>query len=57
LFFYVDEAEVTPLQNYRYSRNVVALGIESGTSVSAARNSDHRGSQYVAVNKETVEVK
>ena len=35
------EAEWTPFQTHYYSENLVAPGIEPGTSVSVARNSDH----------------
>jgi hypothetical protein len=35
------EAEWTPFQTHCYSENLVAPGIEPGTSLSAARNSDH----------------
>jgi hypothetical protein len=38
------EAEWTPFQTHYLSENLVAPGIEPGTSVSVARNSDHRGS-------------
>jgi hypothetical protein len=34
------EAEWTQLQTYYFSENLVALGIEPGTSGSVARNSD-----------------
>jgi hypothetical protein len=37
------EAELTLFQTHYYSENLVAQGIKSGTSVSVARNSDHRG--------------
>jgi len=32
---------VDPFQTHYYSENLVAPGIEPGTSVSVARNSDH----------------
>ena len=35
------EAEWTPFQTHYYSEKLVAPGIEPGTSVSVARNSDH----------------
>jgi hypothetical protein len=37
------EVEWTPFQTHYYSENLVAPGIESGTSESVVRNSDHRG--------------
>ena len=36
-------AEWTQFQTHYYSENMVAPGIEPGTSVSVARNLDHRG--------------
>jgi hypothetical protein len=41
LLSYPDEAEWTPFQTHYFSENLVALGIEPGTSGSVARNSDH----------------
>jgi hypothetical protein len=41
LLSYPHEAEWTPYQTHYYQENLVAPGIESGTSGSAARNSDH----------------
>jgi hypothetical protein len=41
LLIYPHEAEWTPFQTHCYSENLATPGIESGTSVSAARNSDH----------------
>jgi hypothetical protein len=35
------EAELTPFQTQCYSENLVAPGIEPGTSAIVARNSDH----------------
>jgi hypothetical protein len=35
------EAEQTPIQTHYFSENLVALGIEPGTSESVARNSGH----------------
>jgi hypothetical protein len=35
------ETEWAPFQNHYYSENLVAPGIEPGTSLSVARNSDH----------------
>jgi hypothetical protein len=48
LLIYPHEAEWTLLQTHRFSENVVASGIESGTSGCAARNSDHWNKQAVA---------
>jgi hypothetical protein len=42
LLIYAHEAECTPFQTHRYSENLVAPGIETGTSGSAARNSTDR---------------
>jgi hypothetical protein len=39
--FILTMAEWTPLQTQYYSDNLATPGIESGTSGSAARNSDH----------------
>jgi hypothetical protein len=38
---YTHEAEWNPFQTHYFSENMVAPGIEHGTSGSAARNSDH----------------
>jgi hypothetical protein len=38
---YPHEAEWTPFQTHCYSENLVAPGIELGTSGSAARNCEH----------------
>jgi hypothetical protein len=35
------DAEWTPFQNHYFSENLVAPGIEHGTSESVGRNSDH----------------
>jgi hypothetical protein len=40
--FILTMAEWTPFQIHCYSENLAALGIEPGTSGSAARKSDHR---------------
>jgi hypothetical protein len=40
-------AEWTPFQTHCYSENLVAPGIEPGTSGSAARNSDHYTTEAV----------
>jgi hypothetical protein len=47
LLIYVHEAEWTPFHTHRYSDNLVALGIEPGTFVPAARNSDHETTEAV----------
>jgi hypothetical protein len=39
--FILTRAEWTPFQTHCYSENLVAPGIEAGTSELAARNSDH----------------
>jgi hypothetical protein len=39
--FILTRAEWTPFQTHCYSENLVVSGNESGTSGSAARNSDH----------------
>jgi hypothetical protein len=39
--FILTRAEWNPLLNYCYSENLVASGLEPGTSGLAARNSDH----------------
>ena len=41
------QAEWTPFQTHYYSENLVAPGIEPGTSVSVARNSDHYTTEAV----------
>jgi hypothetical protein len=41
LLIYPQEAEWTPYQTHCYTESLVSLGIEPGTSWSAARNSDH----------------
>jgi hypothetical protein len=41
LLNYPHEAEWTPFQTHYFSENLVAPGIELGTSGSVARNSDH----------------
>jgi hypothetical protein len=38
---YTHEAQRTPFQTHYFSKNLVAPGIESGTSGSATRNADH----------------
>jgi hypothetical protein len=38
---YPHEAEWTPFQTHYFSENLVAPGIEYGTSGSVARNADH----------------
>jgi hypothetical protein len=40
--FTLTRAEWTPFQTHCYSENLVALGIEPGTSGLAARNSDYK---------------
>jgi hypothetical protein len=40
LVSYTHEAEWTPFQTHYFSENLVAPGIEHGTSESVARNSD-----------------
>jgi hypothetical protein len=47
---YAHKAEWTPFQTQCYSENLVAPGIEPGTSVSAARNSDHETTEAVIQN-------
>jgi hypothetical protein len=49
LLIYAHEAEWTPFQTLCYSENLVAPGIEPGTSMSAARNSDHKTTEAVEV--------
>jgi hypothetical protein len=41
LLIYLHEAEWNPFEIHYYSDNLVAPGIEPGTSGSLARNSDH----------------
>jgi hypothetical protein len=41
LLNYPHEAERTPFQTHYFSENLVAPGIELGTSGSVVRNSDH----------------
>jgi hypothetical protein len=41
LLIYPHEAERTPFQTHYYSENLVAPGIEPGTSGSVARKADH----------------
>jgi hypothetical protein len=41
LLNYPHEAEWAPFQTHYFSENLVAPGIEPGTSGSVARNSDH----------------
>jgi hypothetical protein len=41
LLSYPHEAEWTPFQTQYFSENLVAPGIERGTSTSVASNSDH----------------
>jgi hypothetical protein len=41
LFSYPHEAEWTPFQTHYFSENLVAPGIEPGSSGSVGRNSDH----------------
>jgi hypothetical protein len=41
LLNYPHEAEWTPFQIHYFTENLVAQGIEPGTSGSVARNSDH----------------
>jgi hypothetical protein len=45
--FILTRAEWTPFQNHCYSENLVALGIEHGTSGSVARNSDQETTEAV----------
>jgi hypothetical protein len=45
--FILTRAEWTPFQTHCYSENLVALGIEPGTSGLAARNSDHETAEAV----------
>jgi hypothetical protein len=41
LLSYPHDAEWTPFQTHYFSENLVAPGIEAGTSGSAVKNSDH----------------
>jgi hypothetical protein len=41
LLSYPHEAEWTPFQTHYFSENLIAPGIEPGSSGSVARNSDH----------------
>jgi hypothetical protein len=45
--FILIRAEWTPFQTHCYSENLVAPGIELGTSGLAARNSDHKTPEEV----------
>jgi hypothetical protein len=56
LLIYPHEAEWTPFQTHCYSENVVAPGIESGTSGSVDRNSDHFTTESVS-NRVTTNIK
>jgi hypothetical protein len=49
LLSYAHEAEWTPFQTHYFSENLVAPGIEPGTSGSVARNSDHLTTEVVHV--------
>jgi hypothetical protein len=46
-YFFFQVAEWTPFQTHYFSKNVVAPGIEPGTSGSVARNSDHKITEAV----------
>jgi hypothetical protein len=48
LLNYPHEAEWTPFQTHYFSENMVAPGIELGTSGSVARNSDHQTTEAVS---------
>jgi hypothetical protein len=48
--FILTRAEWTPFQTHCYSDNLVALGIEPGTSGLAARNSDHQTTEAFSEN-------
>jgi hypothetical protein len=54
LLNYPREAEWTPFQTYYFSENLVAPGIEPGTSGSVARNSDHKTTEAVGLGTESV---
>jgi hypothetical protein len=43
------EAEWTPFQTHYFSEYLIVPGIEPGTSVSVARNSDHYTTEAVAM--------
>jgi hypothetical protein len=47
--FNLTRAEWTPFQTYCYSDNLVAQGIDPGTSDSVARNSDHGATEALTV--------
>jgi hypothetical protein len=47
--FILIEAEWTSFQTHYYSDNLVAPGIESGTSESVVRNSDHYTTEAVII--------
>jgi hypothetical protein len=47
LLNYLHEAEWTSFQTHYFSENLVAPGIEPGTSGSVARNSDHETREAV----------
>jgi putative aminopeptidase FrvX len=47
----------TPFQTHYYSENLVAPGIEPGTSVSLARNSDHQTTEAVTDNLTDTKIK
>jgi hypothetical protein len=47
LLIYAHEANWTPFQTHCYIENLLAPGIEPGTSVPAARNSDHETTEAV----------
>jgi hypothetical protein len=47
LLNYHHEADWTPFQTHYFKENVVAPGIEPGTSGSVARNSDHQTTEAV----------
>jgi hypothetical protein len=49
LLNYPHEAEWTPFQTHYFSENLVAPGIEPGTSGSVARNLDHREAYYIHI--------
>jgi hypothetical protein len=49
LFIYPHEAEQTPFKKQYFSENLVASGIEPGTSGSVVRNFDHKITEAVMV--------
>jgi hypothetical protein len=49
LLNYPHEVEWTPFQTHYFSENLVAPGIEPGTSGSVARDSDHKTTEAVKV--------